>query len=693
VKRWLRPRITLSLAAAILVVILLGITLVQARSISRVSAQVASLREGLQEEVEQQNRVGLIVESNQRTVTRHLQEVRRLLNLSPGTYRFPETDQASESGTAGGNDSTSDDGAANERYRVDLFFAGIDRIAAEQELTTLETRLAGEVPAVLGPRLAEFSRELTLRDTGRLRWEISGDTGEPWVQIRAGTDGFSVSAAMGEDIRVENLPALATIVSERINEMDRRVTAFDTAREQIDELLNSPELTDALTSRSLLPGPRDEDDGTVIYSFVTDLTGDTAFTASVTRDPPLFSVDGSSVDTFDAFRDELRSRIADSDPRTAAQKATEASFQRIRDVGTSEPFEAFLTERDLTLSTEPRETLDFFLFDLERSDGTRFGAFAVQKGLGEIYLMDADEIVITRLDNAPGSPLEEARAVTDPVADTTLPEEFPPGFQARTADGTNIVLFGTHEEKADTIMLVHLSPQKTVSMISIPRDIWWQQRKLNYYHEIYGSDTLVTELSEMIAQPIDGWISVDMYAFIEIVDILGGIEVTLNEPLIDPTYRVRDDGQWSTLYYEAGTHHLTGIESLRLARSRHTSNDFERASRQQMILAALRTRLNELHAGNLDRVYELIETLSRYADSSYSVWELAQLYLGYRNAEITNRTGLTFDNVLYSTYSNVHLQGLDFDDLEDDFFRGEWILLPRQDDWDVIPWFVERNTR
>ena len=249
--------------------------------------------------------------------------------------------------------------------------------------------------------------------------------------------------------------------------------------------------------------------------------------------------------------------------------------------------------------TEPRETLDFFLFDLIRSDGTRFGSFGVQKGRGEIYLMDADEIVITSLDNAPRSPIEDARAVADSGADTTLPDEFPPGFQARTAEGTNIVLFGTHENKADTIMLVHLSPQKTISMISIPRDIWWQQRKLNYYYEVYGSDALVAELSEMIAQPIDGWISVDMYAFIEVVDVLGGIEVTLDEPLIDPTYRVRDDGQWSTLYYDAGTHHLTGVESLRLARSRHTSNDFERAARQQMILAALRARSTNCTPGTL----------------------------------------------------------------------------------------------
>lgn len=689
-KRWLRPRAAYSIIAAFLVVVLLGISLAQARSISRVSAQVASLRDGLQEEVEQQNRVGLVVESNQRTVTRHLQEVRRLLNLSPGTYRFPEDASASDNNTDAEN---GDDNANDERYREELFFAGIDRITAEQELTSLEKRLAKEVPAVLAPLLTEVPRELTLRDTGRLRWEISEEAGETWVRVRADTEGFGVASPLQTDDRAESLSDLATVVAEHIREVERRVTGFDTAKEQIDELLDSQEIADALTSRSLLPGPREEDNGTVVYSFVTDLTGDTAFTASVTRDPLVFSVDGNQVDTFDAFRDEIRERIADSDPRTAAQKATEASFQRILDVGMSEPFQAFLAERDLTLSTEPRDTLDFFLFDLERSDGTRFGAFAVQKGRGEIYLTDADEIVITSLDNASGSPLEEASSVTKSAADTTLPEEFPPGFQARTADGTNIILFGTHENKADTIMLVHLSPQKTVSMISIPRDIWWQQRKLNYYNEVYGSDTLVTELSKMIAQPIDGWISVDMYAFIEIVDILGGIEVTLDEPLIDPTYRVRDDGEWSTLYYEAGTHHLTGVESLRLARSRHTSNDFERASRQQMILAALRTRLNELHAGNLDRVYELIETLSRYADSSYSVWELAQLYLGYRNAEITNRTGLTFDNVLYSTYSNVHLQGLDFDDLEDDFFRGEWILLPRQDDWDVIPWFVEQNMR
>lgn len=199
------------------------------------------------------------------------------------------------------------------------------------------------------------------------------------------------------------------------------------------------------------------------------------------------------------------------------------------------------------------------------------------------------------------------------------------------------------------------------------------------------------QVEAILARPIDGWVRIDMYAFIEVVDILGGIEVTLEEPLIDPTYRVREEGEWRTLNYAAGTHQLGGVEALRLARSRHTSNDFERAMRQQQILDALRQRLNELNAGSLDRVYQLMETVGDYVDSSFSVWELAQFYLAYRSAPIVNRTGMTFDNVLYNTWSNLYLQGLERSEVDESFFLGEWILLPRDDNWSVIPWFVEQN--
>ena len=248
------------------------------------------MREGLQEEVEQQNQVGLLVESNQRTVTRHLQEVRRLLNLSPGTYRFPDRESNSKNDGTNGNDDAR--GYGNGRYGEELFFAGIDRIAAEQKLTTLETHLAEEIPAALIPIITNVPPDLTLRDTGRLRWEIRERSDAAWIRFRADTEGFTVSSVLGEEIHTETVSELTTVVSRWIRQVDQRVAAFATAREQIDELLNSSEILDSLTAQSLVVGPRQENDGTVVYSFITDLTGDTAFTASVSRTPPTFSVDG-----------------------------------------------------------------------------------------------------------------------------------------------------------------------------------------------------------------------------------------------------------------------------------------------------------------------------------------------------------------------------------------------------------------
>ncbi|MCG8478247.1 MAG: LCP family protein, partial [Spirochaetales bacterium] len=391
-------------------------------------------------------------------------------------------------------------------------------------------------------------------------------------------------------------------------------------------------------------------------------------------------------------------RLDRSDPRTTDRQSVASAIASIQEIARDRGFVEFLASRNLRLVEERRDGLDFFYFDIMHDDARRYGSFAVQKELGDIYVTDRDGVVLTTLSRAGDDPVallggigaEEQSAVG---ADRELPDAFPPGFRGGRAEsvGTNILLVGVHENRADSIMFVHLSPEREVSMISIPRDLWWGGRKLGYLHEVHGTRHLALQIEEITGQTIDGWVAIDMYAFIEVVDLLGGIEVTLEEPLVDPTYRVREAGRWSTLYYEAGPHRLGGVESLRLARSRHTSNDFERSYRQQLILEALRSRLNELNAGSLDRVYELIGTMAEYVSSSYTTWELAQFYLTHRNARIVNRTGLTFDNVLYNTWSNLYLQSLEREEVDDDFYLGAWILLPRGDDWNVIAWFVEEN--
>lgn len=681
------------IATPLLVALLLVALFVQGSSIRALRAEIDTLRTGITGELAEATRLSQTIEANQRTATENLGEVRRLLNLSPGTYRFsnesgtpdPSLSSSSGSGTSGTSPS----------YPDQLFFRGVDRIRSEAAINARERELATSLPAALRSVLATANQTLSLQSTGRLRWSVVDDAGARWVDIEAKPDSFILRTATGEVVDAESVNAVTDAVQSAIETVADRFNRFERVTARIDAYLAAADTTALLAGRNLIQGETKEGAGRREYSFVTADTGATAFSALVERVPWRMSIDGASVETPDAaaFIATLERRIEQTDPRTAAERATAAAFERIREIAADPAFSAYLADRGLRLRTEPRETLDFFLFELIDETGSAVGSFAVQKIRGTIYLADADELIITTLSDATQNPLTSPVEATRATGSTELPDAFPPGFRPARNDGTNVLLFGTHEEKADSIMLVHLSPEKTISMISIPRDIWWKQRKLNYYHEIFGSEALVAEISEMIAQPIDGWISVDMYAFIEVVDILGGIDVTLEESLIDPTYRVREEGRWSTLYYEAGTHHLSGIEALRLARSRHTSNDFDRAARQQKILAALREKINTLHAGNLDRVYSLVETVSRYIESSYSVWELAQFYLGYRNAEIVNRTGLTFDNVLYSTYSDFYLRGIDEEDAADDAFRGAWILLPRENDWDVIPWFVSENIR
>lgn len=695
--RWI-PALVIAAAAILLVVVIGSLTL----RMNRLTTRIERLQEGIGSEVEGQNRLTQQLEANQRQSTRHLQQVRELLNLNTGNYRFLDDDQRSGGTDAEDDPSSTTASGADDELAPELFFTAIDRIQEEREYEALETVLDDEVPRVVE---AAVPNRVQVRSSGRLSWRVQ-EQDESVLTLATDGEEWLISAVNGTERRIEaeDAPAHEDTLSAVADELrtlygdieDERATYRSTVAE-LERFLETEEVFGLLNAAELIAAEPTQSDGATVLPVVTAQTREEAFTVQVLPHPPEIIVDETPAEDVSDARALLRERIRESDPRTAAQRATEEAIHRVREIAEDEAFQDFLDSRDLRLRTELRESIDFFYFDLETAEGERFGAFAIQKNLGTLYITNAEDVVITQLTRVGEEAFSELP--TNPLATNSreLPSDFPPGFRAGNSDteGTSIVLVGTHEQQADAIILVHLRPDRTISMINIPRDIWWENRKLGHHAQVYGVPHMVDQITEMTAVDVDGWISVDMYAFIEVVDILGGIEVELDEPLIDPTYRVREGGEWQTLHYEAGTHRLGGVEALRVARSRHTSNDFERALRQQQILTALRDRINQLHAGNLNRVYEIIESLYRHVNSSYSMWELAQFFLGYRNAEIANRTGLTFDNVLYNTWSNLHLQGIAPEDATDEWDEddnpGQWILLPRDDDWDVIAWFVEQN--
>ena len=75
------------------------------------------------------------------------------------------------------------------------------------------------------------------------------------------------------------------------------------------------------------------------------------------------------------------------------------------------------------------------------------------------------------------------------------------------------------------------------------------------------------------------------------VDLVGGVTITYNQDIIDPSYAWEDAAATHGFYFHAGTHHLDGKTALAFVRSRKADSDFARAARQQILLIALRKQL------------------------------------------------------------------------------------------------------
>ncbi len=174
-----------------------------------------------------------------------------------------------------------------------------------------------------------------------------------------------------------------------------------------------------------------------------------------------------------------------------------------------------------------------------------------------------------------------------------------------------------------------------------------------------------------------------------IIDLLGGIELELKEDLIDPTYRIKENGEWTTLYYPAGSYHLNGLEVLRIVRSRHVSSDFGRAERQQQVLQALLKKLKSINWGNLATLYQFITVTLKYIDTNLSPMEILGYIARGDSITISGSLVLSTDNVLYADYENLKLQGLREEEAKGSFDKGAYILLPLEDNWDFLRNYIQ----
>jgi LCP family protein required for cell wall assembly len=145
----------------------------------------------------------------------------------------------------------------------------------------------------------------------------------------------------------------------------------------------------------------------------------------------------------------------------------------------------------------------------------------------------------------------------------------------------------------DSIMVVSLNAADSkVSLISFPRDIVdiplgngqvWRQ-KINAIPFYLGEEAMVKAISATLQQPINYYIEINMVDFAAVVNAVGGIDVSVPVAIDDPTIG---------LNVKAGPQHMNGNLAQLYSRSRHTTSDWDRAGRQQLVLMALIRKITD----------------------------------------------------------------------------------------------------
>ena len=211
---------------------------------------------------------------------------------------------------------------------------------------------------------------------------------------------------------------------------------------------------------------------------------------------------------------------------------------------------------------------------------------------------------------------------------------------------TNILAFGTsgynmngdegngiHDgaQLTDSIMVISLNQDTgDAAMLSLPRDlkvsrtctatgkineIYWCNN-MDGSNEQAGAEALMAEVSDILGIDFQYYAHLNWGSLVSIVDILGGITVTLDEDINDYSY--------TKAVFEAGTPYtIDGAQALGLARARHgtTSGDFSRGASQQKILIGIKEKVLQNNL-SLPDLLNLANTLGDNLRTNFSVDEM-----------------------------------------------------------------------
>ncbi|MDR3591708.1 MAG: LCP family protein [Negativicutes bacterium] len=247
-------------------------------------------------------------------------------------------------------------------------------------------------------------------------------------------------------------------------------------------------------------------------------------------------------------------------------------------------------------------------------------------GLFVVVVALAGAVAWLSINPAPSRAANHADAAPPPA-----PEQAPGGIEKRI----NILLLGLDDgdfdhpdnpRRSDTMIVASIDPgAKTVNLLSIPRDsrviIPGQPGHDKIAHAFFygGPELAVHTVESFLNIPVDYYVVIDWQAFMEAVDILGGVNIDVEHAM-----NYDDPYENLSIHLPKGYQHLDGQKAGEYVRFRHDElGDIGRVQRQELFLHALESQL--MQTGTLLKLPALATTLYRYVHTNMNIYTMIRL--------------------------------------------------------------------
>ena len=244
------------------------------------------------------------------------------------------------------------------------------------------------------------------------------------------------------------------------------------------------------------------------------------------------------------------------------------------------------------------------------------------------------------------------------------------GASGEKGDWVNILLLGcdsysknTYSRSDSMIVLSVNAKTKQAKMTSLMRDTWikasgYGSRKLTELCAVGGPEATIQAINENFDLDISRYMLISMEGIAEIIDLLGGLDLTITEAerkaLNKGLFDLSGLSGMEQLAESGENVHLNGNQATAYARIRKIDSDYVRVERQRIVLLAMAEKI--LDGASAAQLLTVVNVLLDYVDTNMTLVEIMSLANVALNMDLSTiqETRIPADGTYESgTYGNV----------------------------------------